>query len=80
MTNNASSLVGDVLVTQEPCKRCEELQEVIATQAHSITARMRAIAEQSGMDLSPCRVCSQWIICIPDGLALCKDCAEKAGE
>jgi len=80
MSSNVSSLASEVLVIPEPCKRCEELQNVIATQAHSITARIRAIAEQSGMDLSPCRVCSQWIIRIPGGLALCKDCAEKAGE
>ena len=79
MTNNVSSLASDVLVTPESCKRCEELQEVVANIANSITARIRAIAEQSGLDLSPCRVCSQWIVCIPDGLALCKDCAEKAG-
>jgi hypothetical protein len=80
MANNVSSLASEVLVPPEQCRGCEELQKRIATQAHSITARIRAIAEQSGMDLSPCRVCSQWIICIPDGLALCKDCAEKAGE
>jgi hypothetical protein len=67
-------------MTQTKCNRCKELQEVIATQAHSITVRIRAIAEQSGLDLSPCRVCSQWVICIADGLALCKDCAETAGE
>ena len=35
---------------------------------------------RSGMDLSPCKSCGQLVICIPDGLALCKDCVEKAGE
>jgi hypothetical protein len=80
MANNVSSLASDVLVTPESCKRCEELQKVVANMAHSITARIQVIAEQSGMDLSLCRGCSQWVICVPDGLALCKRCAEKAGE
>ena len=38
------------------------------------------IADRSGMDLSPCKSCGQLVVSIPDGLALCKDCAEKAGE
>lgn len=38
------------------------------------------IADRSGMDLSCCRQCGKTVICIPDGLALCKQCAEKAGD
>lgn len=37
------------------------------------------LLDDSGMDLSPCRTCGETVICIPDGLALCKACAEKAG-
>jgi hypothetical protein len=33
----------------------------------------------SGMDLAPCRLCGKPIVCIPDGLAICRACAEKDG-
>lgn len=36
--------------------------------------------ERSGFDVSPCRNCGEPVICIPDGLAMCKDCAEKAAK
>ena len=33
--------------------------------------------KNAGMDLCPCRLCGHPVICIPDGLPLCKDCAER---
>jgi len=36
--------------------------------------------ENAGMDLFMCRLCECFVISIPDGLAICKRCAEKAGE
>ena len=38
------------------------------------------VVVRSGMDLSPCKSCGQPVVCVPDGLACCKRCAEKAGE
>lgn len=35
--------------------------------------------KRSGFDVSPCQICNQLVVCIPDGLAMCKPCAEKAG-
>jgi hypothetical protein len=35
--------------------------------------------ERSGFVLSPCGICGEVVVCIPDGLALCKPCAEKVG-
>ena len=35
--------------------------------------------ERSGFDLSPCMQCGEAVVCIPDGLAMCRQCAEKAG-
>ena len=33
-----------------------------------------------GIDESPCRICSCTVNCIPDGLALCKACAEAQSD
>ena len=38
-----------------------------------------AAIERSGFAVSPCRICNQLVVCIPDGLAICRLCAEKAG-
>ena len=35
--------------------------------------------ERSGFDLCPCKQCGEAVVCIPDGLAMCGACAEKAG-
>jgi len=33
--------------------------------------------ERSGLDICPCKVCGSSTVCIPDGLAVCKPCAQK---
>lgn len=36
--------------------------------------------ERSGFDLSPCMDCGAPVVCIPDGLPLCEQCAKKQQE
>lgn len=36
-----------------------------------------AAIERSGFDICPCKVCGSPTVCIPDGLAVCKPCAQK---
>jgi hypothetical protein len=47
---------------------------------HQIIGLLHGAITRSGMDLAACKSCGQFVVCIPDGLACCKDCAEKAGE
>jgi hypothetical protein len=47
---------------------------------HQIIGFLHGAITRSGMDLAPCKSCGQLVVCIPDGLACCKDCAEKAGK
>jgi hypothetical protein len=37
---------------------------------------LHAITE-GGYDLSTCVLCSKAVVCLPDGLPLCRTCAEK---
>ena len=67
-------------MTQTKCKHCETLQGNIIDQEIKHQIRLAELLDRSGMDLSCCRQCGKAVICIPDGLALCKHCAEKAGE
>jgi hypothetical protein len=67
-------------MTQTKCKRCETLQGNIIDQEVKHQTRLADLLDRSGMDLCCCRKCGKTVISIPDGLALCKDCAEKAGE
>jgi hypothetical protein len=53
----------------KPCQRCEDVYQ----------NRIRDLLDRSGLDVSPCRLCGKPVICLPDGLACCKPCAEKAG-
>jgi hypothetical protein len=67
-------------MTQAKCERCKELRGVIVDQEIMHQTRLTELLDRSGMDLSPCKSCGGLVVCIPDGLALCKRCAEKAGE
>jgi hypothetical protein len=63
----------------EAKKKIGELQQTIRGLRDKIDMLDGAI-ENAGMDLFMCRLCECFVISIPDGLALCKRCAEKAGE
>lgn len=75
-------------MSETKCKRCEFISQVIADANKAFSEgllkeymhQLTELLDRSGMDLSPCRQCGIAVISIPDGLALCKDCAEKAGE
>jgi hypothetical protein len=74
-------------MTQTKCKRCEFIDQIILhgkpltkELVGNYQDRLGALLDRSGMDLCFCRQCGKTVICIPDGLALCKKCAEKAGE
>ena len=71
---------GSAVMTQAKCERCKELRGVIVDQEVMHQTRLTELLDRSCMDISPCRKCGVPVVCIPDGLALCKDCAEKAGE
>jgi ferredoxin-thioredoxin reductase catalytic subunit len=46
-----------------------------------LTEHHRALTkaiERSGFDICPCKVCGSTTVCIPDGLAVCKPCLQKA--
>jgi hypothetical protein len=50
----------------------------VAKLQREIEALLKAL-QAGGMDIAPCKSCGQPVVCIPDGLACCKPCAEKAG-
>jgi len=74
-------------MSEAKCKRCEFIDQVVADAnkalkdgfVDSYMDRLTKLLDRSGMDVSPCRLCSKPVICIPDGLACCKACLEKVG-
>ena len=44
-----------------------------------IALALVAAIDRGGYDVSPCLICQELVVCIPDGLAMCRQCAEKAG-
>ena len=77
LLHNAMLAAHTVMVVLEHVKHIKKT-DVGSTE--SLQDRLDALLDRSGMDISPCRRCGIAVISIPDGLALCKDCAEKAGE
>ena len=50
------------------CTICQELQALRV---------VRDAVVRAGLDVSPCRLCGEPVVCVPDGLPLCCDCAAK---
>ena len=73
---------------QQELPRAWELDLLIVTGAAigaktvaslEIALALVAAIERGGYDVSPCLICQELVVCIADGLAVCKHCAEKAG-
>ena len=71
---------------QNPVPRRHELEQVIASggvataKAFEASLALVAAIDRGGYDVSPCLICQELVVCIPDGLAMCEKCAEKAGS
>ena len=48
-------------------------------QSLEVALALVAAIDRGGYDVSPCLICQELTVCIADGLAVCKQCAEKAG-
>ena len=40
----------------------------------------REAMERSGLDISPCMVCGEPLMCLPDGMPMCNSCGREARE
>ena len=70
---------------QKPVPRRAELEQVMASggvatvKAFEASLALVAAIDRGGYDVSPCMICQELTVCIPDGLPICRQCAEKAG-
>ena len=70
---------------QKPVPRRMELEQVVASgglatvKALEASLALVAAIDRGGYDVLPCLICQELTVCIPDGLAICRLCAEKAG-
>jgi hypothetical protein len=48
--------------------------------ALEVALSLVAAIDRGGYDVSVCMDCGAPVVCIPDGLALCRTCAERAGQ
>lgn len=74
--------VGDrtVAALEVALDHLASLSEQLLESTKNYADSLDGLLARSSMVLTQCRVCSQSVITLGDGLALCKTCAEKAGE
>ena len=64
---------------------CSELAREVERRGRDIRAALedrdsyRDAIDAGGWDISPCDVCGTPVVCLPDGLPCCRDCATKTG-
>lgn len=57
-------------------KLCAKWKERV-TEARSALKTLHAAIDAAGLDVSPCMKCGCLVVCLPDGMPMCKACAEK---
>lgn len=65
---------------KESIKRDAEEMKKLRDENANIQTGFYQMIERSGFDISPCRNCGESLVCVPEGLALCKTCATKGGD
>ena len=74
---------------QQELPRAWELDLLIVTGAAigaktvaslEIALALVAAIDRGGYDVSPCLICQELVVCIPDGIAMCLKCVEKCAE
>jgi hypothetical protein len=73
--------VGDrtVAALEIALRHCASMSQQLLESTKNYSVAFDLLLARSGFDLSPCMHCGANVICIPDGLACCEPCAEKAG-
>lgn len=61
---------------RESAKRIEKLKNQTIELNQKNDALLAAIS-RGGSDISPCRVCGEPVVCLPEGLCLCDACSAK---
>jgi hypothetical protein len=62
------SLLMGAAATQEALLRGEDIK------------KLQKMIDRSGFDVSPCQICNEDVVCIPDGLPMCESCAQKENQ
>lgn len=73
----AKRLTGEVEKIEAPLVK---MKAAVDAEAERQRNAWNQLLKRSGLDVSPCKSCGETIICIPDGMPMCKDCAAKGGE
>lgn len=61
-------------------KKLNDIIDELRGENANMQSGFEAMIKRSGLDVSPCKDCGEVVVCIPDGLPLCKSCAETGGE
>ena len=64
----------------EEIKKLNSIIDELRDEKENMQTGFHQMVERGGLDISPCMNCGESVVCIPEGLALCKTCAAKGGE
>ena len=64
----------------EEIDKLSDIIDELRDEKANMQTKFHQMIERGGFDLSPCIDCGESVVCVPEGLALCKTCAEKGGE
>jgi len=74
--------VGDrtVAALEIALKQCASLSQQVLESTKNYSIAFDLLLARSGFDLSRCAHCGCAVICIPDGLAICKACEKEVSK
>ena len=64
----------------ESIKSYAEETKKLRDEKANMQTEFHEMIERGGFDISPCMNCGESVVCVPEGLALCRTCAAKGGD
>lgn len=71
---------NDIALRNRMVKAISPVVNAMLDSVYARANRLSDAIDAGGWDLSPCGCCGTAVVCLPDGLPMCEECARKESE
>ena len=80
VTQLNQDLLDSIIRDTREIDKLSDIIDELRDEKASMQTEFYEMVKRGGFDTSPCMNCGESLVCVPEGLALCKTCAAKGGE
>ena len=80
VTQLNQDLLDSIIRDTREIDKLSDIIDELRDEKASMQTEFHQMIERGGLDISPCMNCGESVVCVPEGLALCRTCAAKGGD